>query len=94
MNGTCNYILTRMKLEGADFAAVLAEAKGWVMPRRRRTWILTATTRQHKTGILASLAHGFWVNPKKIHVEGIRHVRQWTSNLPANLATQSSYLAS
>jgi homoserine dehydrogenase len=29
---------------------------------------------QHKIGILASLAHGFWVNPKQIHVEGIRHV--------------------
>ena len=28
----------------------------------------------HKTGILASLAHGFWVNPKKIYIEGIRHV--------------------
>jgi homoserine dehydrogenase len=25
-------------------------------------------------GILASLAHGFWVNPKQIHVEGIRHI--------------------
>jgi homoserine dehydrogenase len=29
---------------------------------------------QHKIGILASLAHGFWVNPGNIHVEGIRHV--------------------
>src|SRR6185436_3946834 len=28
----------------------------------------------HKTGILASLAHGFWVNPKDIYVEGIRHI--------------------
>jgi homoserine dehydrogenase len=28
----------------------------------------------HKIGILASLAHGFWVNPEKIHVEGIRHI--------------------
>jgi homoserine dehydrogenase len=28
----------------------------------------------HKTGILASLAHGFWVNPKHIFVEGIRSV--------------------
>ena len=28
----------------------------------------------HKIGILASLAHGFWINPKKVHVEGIRHV--------------------
>src|SRR5207247_1458663 len=28
----------------------------------------------HKIGILASLAHGFWVDPKKIHVEGIRSI--------------------
>jgi len=28
----------------------------------------------HKIGILASLAHGFWVNPKAIHVEGIRPI--------------------
>src|SRR5204862_3997255 len=27
VNGTCNYILTRMKLEGADFAAVLADVQ-------------------------------------------------------------------
>ena len=31
---------------------------------------------QHKIGILASLAHGFWVNPRHIHVEGIRQVSQ------------------
>ncbi len=29
---------------------------------------------QHKIGILASLAHGFWVKPKDIHVEGIRAI--------------------
>src|SRR5258706_15927579 len=28
----------------------------------------------HKIGILASLAHGFWVNPKEIYVEGIRAI--------------------
>jgi homoserine dehydrogenase len=28
----------------------------------------------HKIGILASLAHGFWVKPKQVHVEGIRHI--------------------
>src|SRR5206468_2457628 len=28
----------------------------------------------HKIGILASLAHGFWVNPRHIHVEGIRSI--------------------
>ena len=28
----------------------------------------------HKIGILASLAHGFWVNPKEIYVEGVRRI--------------------
>jgi len=61
VNGTCNYILSRMKAEGADLAAVLADAQkhGYA---------------QHKIGILASLAHGFWVNPHEIHAEGIRDV--------------------
>ncbi|MEI9961301.1 MAG: homoserine dehydrogenase [Limisphaerales bacterium] len=44
------------------------------MPKHRPIWTLTGHDAAHKTGILASLAHGFWVNPKKIHVEGIRHV--------------------
>ena len=45
VNGTCNYILTRMKLEGADFAAVLKDARPRAMPRPslRSTW--TATMR-------------------------------------------------
>jgi len=40
VNGTCNYILSRMKLEGAEFADVLADAQNSVTPRRRPTWTL------------------------------------------------------
>jgi homoserine dehydrogenase len=74
VNGTCNYILTRMKLEGADFDAVLAEAQKQGYAETPPDLDIDGWDSQHKIGILASLAHGFWVNPEKIHVEGIRHV--------------------
>src|SRR5208282_1978793 len=74
VNGTCNYILTRMKLEGADFADVLADAQKHGYAETPPDLDIDGHDAAHKIGILASLAHGFWVNPKKIHVEGIRHV--------------------
>ena len=74
VNGTCNYILTRMKLEGADFSAVLAEAQKLGYAETPPDLDIDGHDAAHKTGILASLAHGFWVNPGKIHVEGIRQV--------------------
>jgi len=74
VNGTCNYILTRMKLEGADFAAVLADAQKHGYAETPPDLDIDGHDAAHKIGILASLAHGFWVSPKKIHVEGIRHV--------------------
>jgi homoserine dehydrogenase len=74
VNGTCNYILTRMKLEGADFDTVLADAQQQGYAETPPDLDIDGWDAQHKLGILASLAHGFWVNPGKIHVEGIRHV--------------------
>ena len=74
VNGTCNYILTRMKLEGADFDAVLADAQKQGYAETPPDLDIDGHDAAHKIGILASLAHGFWVNPKKIHVEGIRHI--------------------
>jgi homoserine dehydrogenase len=74
VNGTCNYILTRMKLEGAEFADVLADAQKLGYAETPPDLDIDGHDAAHKIGILASLAHGFWVNPKKIHVEGIRHV--------------------
>ena len=74
VNGTCNYILTRMKLEGADFADVLTDAQKQGYAETPPDLDIDGCDSQHKIGILASLAHGFWVNPKKIYVEGIRHI--------------------
>lgn len=74
VNGTCNYILTRMKLEGADFAGVLADAQKLGYAETPPDLDIDGHDSAHKIGILASLAHGFWVNPKKVYVEGIRHI--------------------
>ncbi len=74
VNGTCNYILTRMKLEGADFADVLADAQTLGYAEAEPSLDVDGHDAAHKIGILASLAHGFWVNPKQIFVEGIRGI--------------------
>jgi homoserine dehydrogenase len=74
VNGTCNYILTRMKLEGADFADVLKDAQAQGYAEAEPSLDVDGHDALHKIGILASLAHGFWVNPRDIYVEGIRHV--------------------
>ena len=76
VNGTCNYILTRMKREGADFAAVLADAQRLGYAEAEPSLDVDGHDAAHKIGILASLAHGFWVNPKAVHVEGIRQITQ------------------
>ncbi len=74
VNGTCNYILTRMKLEGADFEAVLKDAQAQGYAEAEPSLDVDGYDAQHKIGILASLAHGFWVKPKDIYVEGIRGI--------------------
>jgi homoserine dehydrogenase len=74
VNGTCNYILTRMKLEGADLADVLADAQRLGYAETPPDLDIDGHDAAHKIGILASLAHGFWVTPQKIHIEGIRHI--------------------
>ena len=74
VNGTCNYILTRMKLEGADFDAVLKDAQAQGYAEAEPSLDIDGYDAQHKIGILASLAHGFWVNPKQVYVEGIREI--------------------
>jgi homoserine dehydrogenase len=74
VNGTCNYILTRMKLEGAGFDNVLKDAQAQGYAEAEPSLDIDGYDAQHKIGILASLAHGFWVEPKRIYVEGIRQV--------------------
>src|ERR1035437_3618147 len=85
VNGTCNYILSRMKFEGADFAAVLADAQKLGYAETPPDLDIDGHDAQHKTGILASLAHGFWVDHHQIHTEGIRDVSKIDMEFAAKL---------
>jgi homoserine dehydrogenase len=76
VNGTCNYILTRMKREGADYAEVLADAQRLGYAETPPDLDVDGHDAAHKTGILASLAHGFWVKPQQVFTEGIRGITQ------------------
>ncbi|HPY29127.1 MAG TPA: homoserine dehydrogenase [Verrucomicrobiota bacterium] len=87
VNGTCNYILTRMKREGADFDVVLKDAQAQGYAETPPDLDIDGHDAEHKTGILASLAHGFWVKPGQIYVEGIRHL----STLDIQYAEQLGY---
>ena len=85
VNGTCNYILSRMKEEGADFAAALADAQRLGYAEAPPDLDVDGHDAAHKTGILASLAHGFWVNPKQIYTEGIRNITRQDIEFAAKL---------
>ena len=85
VNGTCNYILTRMKLEGVDFDEVLKDAQRLGFAEAEPSLDVDGHDAAHKIGILASLAHGFWVNPSDIYVEGIRGITKLDIQFAAQL---------
>ncbi len=74
LNGTCNYILTRMEAEGLDFAACLAEAQRLGYAEADPSFDVDGFDTAHKLAILASLAFGVAPDPAQLHVEGIRSI--------------------
>jgi len=74
LNGTSNYILSRMTETGMDFASALAEARQLGYAEADPTLDVNGWDAAHKAIILASLAYGFWLDPAKILVTGIESV--------------------
>ena len=74
VNGTCNYILTRMTESNQSFADALREAQQAGYAEADPTLDINGWDSGHKAIILASLAYGFWVPQDKIYVEGIEQV--------------------
>lgn len=74
LNGTTNYILSRMAHDGLSFAQALKQAQACGMAERDPTLDLNGTDTVHKVAILASLLSGGWVRPERVYREGITEV--------------------
>jgi homoserine dehydrogenase len=93
LNGTCNYILTRMEAEGGQFGDVLKDAQEKGYAEAEESLDVDGYDAMHKTGLIASLAHGFWVKPDSIHVEGIREISTLDIEFAAALGYKIKLLA-
>ena len=74
MNGTCNYILTKMGEEGRSFDDVLKEAQQLGYAEADPTFDVGGYDTAHKLAVLTSLAFGTEVNLGSIKIEGIEKV--------------------
>ena len=74
LNGTSNYILTRMEREGLSFDATLGDARKLGYVEADEALDLDGIDAAHKAVILAYLAHGKWVKLEDIICEGIREI--------------------
>ncbi|MEP9400342.1 homoserine dehydrogenase [Sphingomonas sp. VNH70] len=74
LNGTCNFILSKMEAEGRDFAEVLAEAQALGFAEADPSFDIDGVDAAHKLSILASIAFGTRPAFGEVAVTGIRHV--------------------
>ena len=74
MNGTGNYILSRMSDEGAPFAEVLAEAQRLGFAEADPSYDVDGIDTAHKLAILMSMAYGMHITNREVHTEGIRDI--------------------
>ncbi|WP_277971492.1 homoserine dehydrogenase, partial [Sphingomonas echinoides] len=74
LNGTCNFILSKMEAEGRDFADVLAEAQALGFAEADPSFDIDGVDAAHKLSLLASLAFGTQPAFADVAASGIRHV--------------------
>lgn len=74
MNGTCNYILTRMEKEGLSFTDCLKEAQRLGYAEADPAFDIEGNDTAHKLAILTTLAFGTRIAPDDIYLEGITNI--------------------
>ncbi|CDZ51382.1 homoserine dehydrogenase [Neorhizobium galegae] len=74
MNGTCNYILTRMEKEGLSFADCLKEAQRLGYAEADPAFDIEGNDTAHKLAILTTLAFGTQIAADEIYLEGISNI--------------------
>ncbi len=76
INGTSNYILSRMTNEGKGFEETLGEAQRAGYAEADPTFDVAGTDSAHKLAILANLAFGTPINFKDLYTEGVTHITE------------------
>lgn len=76
LNGTCNYILTRMRDDGVSFDVALAEAQAKGYAEADPTLDVDGHDAAQKLVVLSMLAFGARMDPAALSVEGIRAIDQ------------------
>ncbi|MDP8263455.1 MAG: homoserine dehydrogenase [Candidatus Ancaeobacter aquaticus] len=76
VNGTANYILTKMTKDGSEFSETLKEAQEKGYAESDPTFDVEGDDSAHKLAILARLASGYWIDYKDIYIEGISEITE------------------
>lgn len=74
LNGTCNFILTKMENEGADYTDVLKEAQALGYAEADPTFDVEGIDTAHKLSILAAMAFGSRIKFDEVFTEGISKI--------------------
>ena len=74
MNGTCNYMLTKMINEGIDYDTILKESQDLGYAEANPTFDVGGFDAAHKLLILGSIAYGIDAKPEDILIEGIQDI--------------------
>jgi homoserine dehydrogenase len=74
LNGTCNYILSRMEIEHVSFAECLLEAQKLGYAEADPSFDIGGMDTAHKLAILTALAFGTRIDPEAIAIEGIKDI--------------------
>ncbi|MFA6192260.1 MAG: homoserine dehydrogenase [Sulfurimonas sp.] len=77
MNGTCNYMMTKMTNEGVAYDAILKEAQELGYAEADPSFDVGGFDAAHKLLILASIAYGIDAKPEDILIEGIQNISQF-----------------
>ncbi len=93
LNGTTNYILTRMFEEGLDFSEALEEARKKGYAEADPSLDVDGWDAAHKIAILATLAYGVRIDFKEVYVEGIRNIDKLDVELGKELGYTLKLLA-
>ena len=76
INGTCNFILTKMKEQGVEYKEVLQEAQDLGYAEADPAFDVGGFDAAHKLLILASIAYGIDAKPEDVLIEGITQITQ------------------